>query len=87
MDEQTIEAVARVLAMWNPLGESASHTKDLDGFRVEAADIIYGLESRGKAVRTLQVVMDVLNEAFNLDLNPQDCTLPAKEIAAILGKK
>ena len=87
MDEEMITAVARVLTLWNPLGERASHIKDLDGFRVEAADIIFGLETRGKAVRTAQVVMEVLNEAFDLDLTAQNCALPAQEIAAILGKK
>ncbi|MBC7918987.1 MAG: hypothetical protein H7Y28_14380 [Rhodoferax sp.] len=87
VDEEMIEAVARVLALWNPLGERASHIKELDGYRVEAADIIFGLETRGKAVKSVQVVMAVLNEAFDLDLAAQNCTLPAKEIAAILGKK
>ncbi|MBP8283325.1 MAG: hypothetical protein KAX46_05350 [Chromatiaceae bacterium] len=44
MNEEKITAVANVLAQWNPLGEGAKNVEDLDGYRVEAADIIFGLK-------------------------------------------
>jgi len=87
MNEEKITAVASVLAQWNPLGEGARNVADLDGYRVEAADIIFGLKVRGNSVKPERLVMEVLNQAFDLSLTPQSCIVPAKEIAAILGKK
>jgi hypothetical protein len=87
MNEAHILGVANILARWNPLGEGAKKVADLDGYRVEAADIIFGLGIRGKYVKPEIVVAEVLNQAFDLDLTPQSCIAPAREIAAILGKE
>ena len=46
MNEEQVIAVANILARWNPLGEGARDVTDLDGYRVEAADIIIGLRKR-----------------------------------------
>ena len=86
MSEEKITAVATILARWNPLGEGARNVEDLDGYRVEAADIIFGLKVRGNSVKPERLVMEVLNQAFDLSLTPQSCSVPAQEIAAILGK-
>jgi hypothetical protein len=86
MNEEKITAVANVLAQWNPLGDGARNVKDLDGYRVEATDIIFGLKVRGNSVKPERLVMEVLNQAFDLNLTPQSCVVPAQEIAAILGK-
>jgi len=86
MNEEKITAVASVLAQWNPLGEGARDVADLDGYRVEAADIIFGLKVRGNSVKPERLVMEVLNQAFDLSLTPRSCIVPAQEIAAILGK-
>jgi hypothetical protein len=86
MNEEKITAVASVLAQWNPLGEGARDVADLDGYRVEAADIIFGLKVRGNSVKPERLVMEVLNQAFDLSLTPQSCIVPAQEIAAVLGK-
>ena len=87
MTEEQIAAVAQVLARWNPLGEAARNIEDLDGYRVEAADIIFGLKMPGNAAKPERFVMDVLNQAFDLTLTPRSCTAAAQEIVAILGKK
>ncbi|MEN6620455.1 MAG: hypothetical protein ABFD50_02745 [Smithella sp.] len=87
MKEEQIAAVANVLAKWNPLGEGARNVADLDGYRVEAADIIFGLKVRGNSNKPELLVMEVLNQAFDLSLTPQSCIAPAQEIAVILGKK
>ena len=86
MNEEKITAVASVLAQWHPLGEGARDVADLDGYRVEAADIIFGLKVRGNSVKPERLVMEVLNQAFDLSLTPQSCIVPAQEIAAVLGK-
>ena len=44
MKDETIETVAKILEKWNPLGENANSIKDLDGYRVEAIDIISTLD-------------------------------------------
>jgi len=87
MNEEKITAVASVLAQWNPLGEGARNVADLDGYRVEAADIIFGLKVRGNSVKPERLVMEVLNQAFDLSLTPQSCIVPEKEIEEIMGKK
>jgi hypothetical protein len=87
MNEDPILSVADILARWNPLGEGAKKMADLDGYRVEAADIVFGLGIRGKYIKPEILVADVLNQAFDLALTPQSCIAPAREIAAMLGKE
>ena len=87
MKEKQIAAVAKVLAQWNPLGAAAQNVPDLDGYRTEATDIIFGFRMRGRSVSAERIVMEVLNQAFDLALDAQSCIDPAKEIVAILGKK
>ena len=86
MNEEKITAVANVLAQWNPLGEGARNIEDLNGYRIEAIDIISGLKVRGNSVKPERLVMEVLNQAFDLNLSPQGCIVAAQEIAAIVGK-
>jgi hypothetical protein len=43
VDEVQISKVAAVLAEWNPLGSRADTVSDLDGYRIEAIDIIMAL--------------------------------------------
>ena len=56
------------------------------GYRVEAADIIFGLKVRGNSVKPERLVMEVLNQAFDLSLPLQSCIAPAQEIVTIVGK-
>ena len=86
MNEEQITAVAKVLAKWNPLGAAAQEVPDLDGYRIEAGDILFGLKIRGRSVKAEQFVADVLNQAFDLSLDPKSCVPYAKEIVAILQK-
>ncbi len=86
MNEEQITAVANILAQWNPLGEAAKKVTDLDGYRTEATDIIFGLKVRGNSVKPERIVMEVLNQAFDLSLDPKSCIAPAQGIRAIMGK-
>jgi hypothetical protein len=86
MNEEKITAVANVLAQWNPLEKGARNVDDLNGYRIEAIDIISGLKVRGNSVKPERLVMEVLNQAFDLNLSPQSCIVAAQEIAAIVGK-
>lgn len=87
MNEEQVNAVARVLAKWNPLGTAAQEVPDIDGYRIEAGDIIFGLKIRGRSVKAEQFVADVLNQAFDLSLDPKSCVPYAKEIVAILQQQ
>ena len=85
VDEVQISKVAAVLAEWNPLGSRADNVPDLDGYRIEAIDIIMALgvfRSFGAPEKT---VCDVLNQAFHLSLRPIDCVAPARKIQLIIG--
>ena len=86
MNEEQVDAVAKVLAKWNPLGAAAKEAPDLDGYRIEAGDIIFGLKIRGRSLKAEQFVADVLNQAFDLSLDAKSCAPHAKEILAILQK-
>ncbi|HCN68529.1 MAG TPA: hypothetical protein DIT03_09730 [Candidatus Accumulibacter sp.] len=87
MNEEQITAVADALANWNPLGAAAQGVPDLDGYRVEAADILFGLKLRGRSVRADEFVAMVLNDAFDLGLDAKTRSPQAKEIVPILQEK
>jgi len=86
MNEEQVDAVAKVLAKWNPLGTAATEVPDLAGYRIEAGDIIFGLKIRGRSLKAEQFVADVLNQAFDLSLDAKSCAPHVKEIVAILQK-
>ena len=85
-EQITVTAVAKVLAKWNPLGIAAQEVPDLDGYRIEAGDILFGLKIRGRSVKAEQFVADVLNQAFDLSLDAKSCAPHVKGIVAILQK-
>lgn len=80
MDEVQISKVAAVLAEWNPLGSKADSISDLDGYRIEAIDIIMALGVFRRFVAPEETVSDVLNQAFALSLKPSECVAPARKI-------
>jgi hypothetical protein len=84
VEEETIARIAAVLAEWNPLGARARTVVDLDGYRIEAIDMIMALQLRGRSVAPEKTVCDVLNQAFELTLKPNDCLAHATTIQAIL---
>jgi hypothetical protein len=69
-DDQ-IEQVARVLSEWNPLGDEAGRVPDLDGYRTEAADILFGLYLPDSNRNVTQMVRDVLNEIGSPSSSPK----------------
>jgi uncharacterized phosphosugar-binding protein len=86
MDEQEILKVASVLNTWNPLGDRAIKIADLDGYRAEAIEIIYNSGLR-KNAKVSEIIMEVINEAFDLSLSESDCVDPARKINEILKRK
>jgi hypothetical protein len=85
VDEVQISKVAAVLAEWNPLGSRADSISDLDGYRIEAIDIMMALRIWGSSVAPEETVSGILNQAFDLSLKPIDCVAPARKVQLILG--
>ena len=87
MEDFEISKVAKVLSEWNPLGDDAERVNDLDGYKTESVDILFELEkSRMNNAHVRKVVMQVLNEAFNIELTASECTDAANRIIGILSK-
>ena len=84
MEERHITAISEILDKWNPLGDRAKIVLDLNRYHTEAIDIIFALKMQGVLKNPERIVMTVLNQAFNLDLEVNDCIDPAKQIIAIL---
>ena len=85
MDERQIQQVAAVLVSWNPLDSKVSQVPDLNGYRIEAIDIISSIGFFGKSKSASSVVADVLNQAFNLELPASQCESAAKQIIAVIA--
>ena len=84
MDEAQISKVAAVLTEWNPLGSGANRIADLDGYRIEAIDIIMAIRVFPRFATPEEAVSDILNQAFDLSLKPAECMAPARQIELIL---
>jgi len=84
MEEKQIQKVMKILSDWNPLGDLAVTIPDLDGYRTEAIDILFEIHLRSPNSNVLNIVRTVLNQAFDLELNKDECIEPAKQIYKIL---
>jgi len=88
MEDYEISEVSKILSEWNPLGDDAERVNDLDGYKTESIDILFELDTSGlNNARVRKVVMQVLNEAFNIELTASECTDAANRIISILSKK
>ncbi len=84
MKAETIDKVAKILDGWNPLGEDAKYFKDLDGYRVEAIDILSTLDLLyGNNVE--KAVSDILEEAFDISLESDEVKLASEKIRKLLN--
>jgi len=86
MEDYEIEEVAKTLTEWNPLGDDAKKIKDLNGYRTEAIDIIFSLQVYKNRTSAENIVMKVLNQAFNLFLTKNECIGPTQKILKVLNK-
>ena len=84
MKDETIEDVAKILEEWNPLGENANFIKDLDGYRVEAIDILSTLDMY-YSNNVEKVVSGILEESFDISLARDEVKLASKKIRKVLN--
>ena len=87
MKEETISKIANVLDTWNPLGEKASSIDGLDGYRIEAIDIIASIKIISGSNNIEKAIDQVLSQAFKLKLEKGSLKNAAKEISEILSKE
>ena len=88
MEDYEVSEVAKILSEWNPLGDDAEKIGDLDGYKTESIDILFELEMSGMSnARVKKVLMQVLNEAFDIELTENECSDAADRIIGILSKK
>lgn len=83
MNEKLIDRVSKILEEWNPLGEKSITIEDLDGYRTEAIDIL----STSKIVfkgNVEKAVKEVLEQAFNIIIDPKEAEEAATKIKLIL---
>lgn len=83
--KKTIRNVASVLEAWNPLGEAANTVEGLDGYRVEAIDVISTIGILSGPDKVEQSVAQVLTQAFDIVLNEEALADAAKDISRVLG--
>ena len=86
MQDYEIDEVAKILTDWNPLGDDAKKIKDLNGYRTEAIDIIFNLEIKKNRANAENIVMEVLNQAFDLNLTENECLGSTQKILNVLNK-
>ena len=84
MKDETIEEVAKILEEWNLLGENVNFIKDLDGYRVEAIDILSTLDMY-YSNNVEKVVSGILEEAFDISLARDEIKLASKKIRKVLN--
>jgi hypothetical protein len=87
MEDYQISEVAKILNELNPLGDEAEMVQDLDGYKTESIDMLFHIKmSNGKA-GVEKVVMQVLNEAFDIELTRNECSDTASRIFNFLSKR
>ena len=87
MEDYEVSEVAKILNDWNPLGDEAANAQDLDGYKTESIDILFHFKmSNGKA-GVEKIVMQVLNEAFDIGLTKNECSDVSASIFCFLSKK
>ena len=88
MEDYEVSEVAKILSEWNPLGDDAERVGDLDGYKTGSIDILFELEMGSMSNASVKkVLMQVLSEAFDVELIENECSDAATRIIGILSKK
>jgi hypothetical protein len=92
--DKQIDKIKKILTVWNPLGDRSVTIKDLDEYETEANDIYFHItvdfqfpKKGDPEIRTLNIVREILNEAFDLSLTIEECIEPSTRIHKIVLNK
>ena len=83
MKDELILSITEVLSRWNPLGEEAESTPDLEGYKYEAMDILSTIQIT--KVSTEKAVSQVLTQAFGVSLNEAQLKHYSAEIEQLIN--
>jgi len=83
-DEKIIE-IGKILAAWNPLGDIGAAAIGLSDYEAEAIDILYVMELYRYSAQ--KAVSEVLQEAFQIDLEKTELDHYGSKIEAVLAMK
>jgi len=83
--EEQIQKVMQLLVEWNPLGDRVNSIEQLDDYRTEAIDILFSLSLNGPNASPARIVQDVLNEAFDLSLDLEECMDVGRKISMLVA--
>ncbi len=84
MTEEQITKVANILEEWNPLGEKANSIEQLDGYRIEAIDIISTIRILNGPEKIGESIETVLTQAFKIKLNKIKLAEAAERVKNVL---
>ena len=84
MTEEQIIKVAKILEEWNPLGEKANSIEQLDGYRIEAIDIISTIRIVNGPAKVRESIEQVLTQAFKIQLNEVKLAEAAERVKNVL---
>lgn len=87
MKHETIAKVADVLNAWNPLGEKANSIEGLNGYRIEAIDIISTMSILSGHNKVEKAIAQVLSQAFKIKLENNALLKATEEISNILASE
>ncbi len=87
MEDYEVSEVAKILNEWNPLGDEAVYVQDLDGYKTESIDILFHIKMSNGKSGVEKIVMEVLNEAFEIELTRNECSEVAIRIFRFLSNK
>lgn len=85
MKEELVSSIAGILREWNPLGEAAESTLELEGYKYEAMDILAVLNIT--KVPVSKAVYNVLTQAFGITLNEAETEYYSAKIEKLLRTK
>ena len=87
MNKEHISKVQDLLTEWNPLGKTSTLLIDLNNYEIEAVDILFHLKNNNTVKQISKIINNVLNQAFDIQVDQVKCKIIAEQIQRIINKK
>lgn len=84
MNKEHIKKIQDLLTGWNPLGDQAAQISDLNGYETEATDILFHAKKQYSIERISNLIITVLEQAFDLNISESDAKTYAEKVSKIL---
>lgn len=87
MNQEQIDKVKQVLTEWNPLGSQANEISDLNNYETESIDILSLIDNNSSIKEIHNITTDVINQAFDLNVNLAESRKCSEMIMKIVRNK